>query len=123
MSPKTWMTTVYFQRYLNLDILARLGIGYLTYIMLLQFRSDNNDSTTVRCAAAPAENYLYRFCASLLANLYHSDKLALQHQSRAICQFSAFRPPNESLKITKEDQAAARPVSYTHLTLPTTPYV
>ena len=29
----------------------------------------------------------------------------------AICQFSAFlllRPPNESLKITKEDQAATR---------------
>ena len=31
MSPKTWMRTVYFQRYLKLDILARLGVVYLTY--------------------------------------------------------------------------------------------
>ena len=32
MSPKTWMTMVYFQRYLELEKLARLGVGYLTYL-------------------------------------------------------------------------------------------
>ena len=31
MSPKTWMRTVYFQKYLKLDILARLDVGYLMY--------------------------------------------------------------------------------------------
>ena len=32
MSSKTWMRTVYyFQRYLKQDILARLGVGYLTF--------------------------------------------------------------------------------------------
>ena len=31
MSPKTWMTMVYFERYLELEKLARLGVGYLTY--------------------------------------------------------------------------------------------
>ena len=33
MSPKTWISTVYFQRYLKIDILARLCVGYLTYLI------------------------------------------------------------------------------------------
>ena len=32
MSPKTWMRKVYFQRYLKLEKLARLGVGYLMYL-------------------------------------------------------------------------------------------
>ena len=43
MSPKTWMLTVYFQRYLKLDILAQLGVGYFTLIF----------STGERSAAVP----------------------------------------------------------------------
>ena len=37
ISPKTWIRTVYFQRYLKLDILARLGVGYLMYLLFSMY--------------------------------------------------------------------------------------
>ena len=37
MSPKTWMRKVYFQRYLKLEKLARLGVGYLTLHKLINY--------------------------------------------------------------------------------------
>ena len=33
MSPKIWIRTVYFQRYLKLDILARLDAVYSMYVV------------------------------------------------------------------------------------------
>ena len=40
MSPKTWMRTVYFERYLKLDILARLSVVCLTFFEnCIQFRA------------------------------------------------------------------------------------
>ena len=39
MNPITWMKTVYFQRYLKLDILARLCVGYLMWSPLPNFNT------------------------------------------------------------------------------------
>ena len=38
MSPKTWMRKVYFQRYIKLDILARLGVGL--YVIAIESVAD-----------------------------------------------------------------------------------
>ena len=45
MSPKTWMTMVYFQRYLELEKLARLGVGYLSLFTFEKYTQNDQESS------------------------------------------------------------------------------
>ena len=87
MSPKTWMRMVYFKRYLKLDILARLGVGYLIFkkVFIIFFNIAHAPLNRSKIKVNQFVDALIQRCVNIILNLFKMPLFFLKYLVSGHC--------------------------------------